>query len=246
MLRFRGSTSFTLVVTSRATTTTTIKITGATREGAFTLKHSTLSDLSEQVSSYNIPDMPIWISVEDENDLFSQRNCYVSVGLALNGDVVYWLTGGYISRSNTLSWPNSNIVYTLPPDIGTISLDWLQDPAAGAQISTNPVAGRISRIKGLYFTLVTDATVASRRVHIKFHTYFECISSVDQTASTTRKYHCLPMGAVGTYADDDDIIIPIPHNMNLADDDSIQTTTTNMQAGDNFGPIYLWSEQFTK
>lgn len=247
MLNFEYATTFEIVLRYRSRSTQPIIITGATKEGVFTFEFKLTSTTSVITHRFPIPDMPIWISIIDKNSTIDDGSTYITSYLSINKNNVLNMTAGYISRHKGMSWPqtqreNSTL---LEGELGVINGT---DPAAGNETSVDCPTGFKLRVRAITFTLVTSATVANRRVHVKITNYgadvYEFISSIDQAAGTTRKYTLMPIGGAGTYGDDNDIIIPIPENITLKESDQIITSTTNLQVGDNFSSTVALIERY--
>jgi hypothetical protein len=110
------------------------------------------------------------------------------------------------------------------------------DPAAGSEISETVPANAIWKwIAGLG-TLVTDATVADRRVHVTLDNgtspWWEGVSSSIQAASLTNKYN---IGAPVAAVIDTAHFIALPIDTYLKGGDRIITVTDLLKAGDNWG-----------
>jgi hypothetical protein len=250
MLNFEHGTTFGLRVDYQSLLADQeIYIRGATKSGPFIYHLSTNEQTSPASVNYRIPDMPIWVSIDDAETHVS-GTVFVRVALTVNGNILYSLISGYLWNLHTLSWPTSNLKPAMP-DIGTELSITGANPAAGAQCSITVPANTLIEIDRIELPLVTAVAVANRRVHIQIfkssYLIYEGISSVDQAASLTRMYHGEPLGANGAANDDNDIVIPIPQGIKLLTGDTVTTTTTNMQAADDFGvpSIYgrMWPTQ---
>lgn len=247
MLHFSYASRIQLEVRYVARALGSINIVGATKEGTFNFKFTTALDLYGSQEWFNLPDIPIWVSVIDEGETFKEGEVWIKLSLRINDDLMMSYCSGYVHQFKSLSWPSTQMENPSPFK-GTVDVTSSADPAAGAQLTYTMDDGVAFKINAITFTLVTDATAANRIVHILFdpkqNGSFECISSVSQTASTTKKYHCIPIGTAGVYTDDNDIIIPIPADLILPGESKIQTTVTNMQAGDNLGVMTIHREAF--
>lgn len=247
MLKFQQGASFSLIVKSRGRAAGTVTIAGATREGTFTLKHTPSTDTTEVVERFSLSDIPLMFTVLDDGNLFRPKELYIAVYLGINTNEMWQLAGGYVFGTKGLTWP-TNVVEPPQPDfIGAITSVSSNDPAAGANWTYSTAGAVLTHVKGLQFTLVTDATVASRRVHIRFQDgngqEIECLAATDQLASQTRKYTCMPVGALLDSANDNDIIIPIPADIWMRTG-AVISSIFNLQAGDNAGPAEIWVEEF--
>lgn len=247
MLGFEYATSFQLQIRSKATAVRTIDIRGITKDGPFIFKHITTADSGTKTENFSLTDLPIFVSVLDPVGLLGAGGGYITLNLVINGNALYNLVAGYTGFNTVLSWPPAAYEPQTIPSGRQIPLVGA-DPAAGAEISVTNDAEEQWVILGISFTLVTDATVANRMVHLVFKegsfVYAECIAGLAQGASLTRKYTCYPTTPGGTLAEDNDIIIPIPRRIKMMDTNDIITETTNLQAGDNFGAPTLLFERY--
>lgn len=247
MLSFEHATAFSLVVRVKADGADPLRIRGATREGLFTFR--VIPDANYQLteSTFGLPDIPLWISVVDPENQYIQGKCFVSISLAVNGDIVQQLVSSYVSGNHWASWPLTMNEYGRPTPAQIITYN-SSNPDAGAQHSFGPPGNTLWLLKALRFSLVTDATVANRVVHIVFSTggfsTIDCISATAQAASLTRSYSCYPGISGGAAADDNDIIIPIPAGLILGGGDKIKTTITGGVAGDDWGAAQAFVEQY--
>lgn len=124
------------------------------------------------------------------------------------------------------------------------------NPAAGAEVSyTNPGLIIYSCLYAIRIRLVTDATVANRRVTLIVSDVdgttplYVGISPIDQTASQTIDYFFGPYGVAMAAAVNSRIAIPVPpihwcRNMVLS------TSTSGIVAGDDFAAatlLHVWN-----
>jgi len=243
MLAFEGSATFSLIIKSTANGTGNVLIQGFTKEGPFTLTHAPTTDSVIKTESFALPDIPIMLTLVNSNTSARQGDMYVSVSLAINGDIVQELASGYIYNKKSVSWPYQN-----DKDLrlagGQISLPSAGATAAGAEALITVPAGQMWRVIGGRATLVTDATAANRRPHFVFGGIFDCFASVDQTASLTRTYSLGKYGGLLDDVDDNDILVPIPHDIWLPAGNTFVTLTTNLQAGDDWGTVFLDVEMY--
>lgn len=243
MLRFEQATKFSLVVESCATIATTIVITGATRNGPFTLKHITVATEVPQEQSFALPDIPIWISAKSSVIDTFPNEIYVQLSFALNDDIMQPLCAGYLYGLSAVAWPMNNIEPPIPYEWGFTKQYTDPAPAAGSDFTWTNLPYAFSEIQAVSFTLTTSATVANRRVHLQIYdgglASLDFHSSVDQTASQTRRYTCAAIGGAGSYANDDNIIIPIPAGLKGANEFTIGSDTLNLQAGDQFSQVVI-------
>lgn len=116
------------------------------------------------------------------------------------------------------------------------------DPAAGAEISQTVPANTIWLLRSFRFSLVTDATSATRVVHLILDdgttTLLNLPSTGTQIASLTRNYNAHSLGGL-IVPTDSEIDIGLPSDTLLSAGHRIATETTLIKAGDNFGAPQL-------
>jgi hypothetical protein len=138
-------------------------------------------------------------------------------------------TGTTAKRVAYINQANDGFPGTIKDFTGT-------DPAAGAEITETVPANAVWRWIGGLATLVTDATVADRRVHVTIDNgtsvYWEGVSTSVQAASLTNKYS---IGAPVAAAIGNVHFIPLPLDTYLVGGDRIITATDLLEAGDNWG-----------
>lgn len=247
-LAFSGATSFQLIIETKSRRTDNLTITGATKEGVFTLTHTTLTGLALQTEIFRIPDVPIWITVADEGNVFLNGETYVSISLGINDNKIQQLAAGYVSGLQKLSWPDTNIQQKIGNSLGLIKTVTTANPAAGAQISQTVPAGVIWKIKGIRARLTTDATVANR-----YAKYFltlpdggiiTAISATPHTASLPVDYMAADYGTHGVTVGFGEYMIGLPSDIYLPAGSTITTVVNGMVAGDDWGAALIWVEEF--
>jgi hypothetical protein len=246
-LSFQENTSFGIQIRSVGAQAAPLSIKGFTKEGAFNFLHTCNSNRTAKVETFNLPDAPIMLTVDDPTESAAQGGCYVRVSLVLNGIPVYQLGSGFIFGFEGINWPSVQLEKAEP----TKSLVFFKtsaDPAAGVELSYTVISGEFLKIRALRFTLVAAAAAASRRVHIVFTIggtkCLDCFGATDQIISETKTYSCYPGANTAAATDDNDILIPIPQEIILGPTDTITTETTNLNAGDNFGVMTILCERF--
>lgn len=247
MLAFEQGAVFGLRITTQASTAGPLTIRGMTREGAFTLNHTTVGDGSVQTQTFNLPDIPTWVTVADESDSYYQGNAFVTLSLVYNGTIIYQMGSSFVYFPVTLSWPSVNRT-DMNMNHGAFTVTSSPNPAAGSEITYTVPSGFTMRILSLTFTLVNAATAGNRRPHVVFtqtgNKIVDCFSSIDQIISENKKYTVASFGAVTDETDDNDIVIPMPHDIWLNANDTITTETTNLAAGDNYSDMVISVERF--
>lgn len=129
-----------------------------------------------------------------------------------------------------------------PREVGEITVLVSSDPAANTEIDYTVESGKVIEIMGAWVRLVTDATAATRRVHLTVedgsgNKYMDIPAFSTQAASLTRDYG---WSSAASIADTDSVIntqigarivVPAGHH--------IKTATTSRQTGDNFGAMRI-------
>jgi hypothetical protein len=153
---------------------------------------------------------------------------------------------GYVTAHKFLRWPAGVAEAPLDGPGALRSISGTQ-PGAGALISETVPTGARWQLLAFRFTLVTNATVATRVVSgvVDDGTNILAAHSAqqDQTASQTISYTIGPGLGSGYLNSDNDFAIQVPSTLVLAAGYRIRTTCANIQAGDQFSaPQYLVRE----
>jgi hypothetical protein len=120
------------------------------------------------------------------------------------------------------------------------------DPAAGAEVSDAVPAGKVWRLIAVLLTLVTDANVANRRVHLTLDdgatVFFRRGSNATQAATLTQNYEFCSEAQEAAVRD---LFVADPLPMiDLPAGARIRTVTVNKQAGDNYAAPVYYVEEF--
>lgn len=149
------------------------------------------------------------------------------------------LCSGFAFSNHGPSWP---VVHEEPcyPENSALSVVTGTDPAAGVEISEFMPALR--EITAITFSLVCDATVATRTVNLVLDDasgiFYRRLAEADLIATQTGTFVCAHNGYVGR-ASLTVIQIDMPPKVTLALNQRFRTITTNLQAGDNFSaPVF--------
>lgn len=135
----------------------------------------------------------------------------------------------------------------IPNNQGLIRVFTGTDPAAGAEIQENVPTNSRLRLMSIRFGFTTDATVATRQVSLLIFsatTVFRIIAQPTQAASLAIGYNFIAGGPDRATVVQSEAIVQIPLNLLINDAFSIQTQTTNMQAGDNYGAPEIFVEEW--
>jgi hypothetical protein len=168
--------------------------------------------------------------------------CYVVVGLAQGLETSHLkhtiIAQGYVGTGVNQAWPGNRL------EQPTEGAGWVRrvsgtNPAAGVEVHEAVPTGARWRLLSLFETLVTSATVANRRPVFLFgdassFTFFNASAPVVQAASLTVFYCASPGLAFDTAPDATRVNLGIPTSMLLGAGFTIDTLTTNLQAGDDW------------
>lgn len=121
------------------------------------------------------------------------------------------------------------------------------DPAAGSEIVETVPTNARWRLYGIRFTLVTDATVATRRVTLNVDdgatVGLQLWNANGQTAGLTFLYESHQVGHQAAAVSSREFI-PLAAAIDLFQGWRILTSTVNIQAGDNYGAPILYVEEW--
>ena len=249
MLKFGSDAKFELSVTTISVAAVSVPIRGITRSGVISAKHTGTANSQLATSNFQIDDIPTMITVAPLAAGFVHGSVYASLSLRINEDIVFTLVSGFLTTAKGLSWPNSNLSDPMPGH-GMIELKTFNNPSAGANLSSAITPGETWRVLYGGFDLVTNATAASRRVHVGTEVaatrFIVSWGNTDQLASTTKSYELLRIGSIPVEEASNRIIIPIPDDLWLRDLDTFEIEVKNKQAGDQLSTIVLMVEKFFK
>lgn len=175
---------------------------------------------------------------------------YATVGITRGGEVERTITqilfAGYIEGAKSPSWPSSGIESSTDGQ-GALFRRFEVDQAAGAEVNIIVPANVRWRVISLSFPLVTAAGGSNRLVHIEILKAGSRVGLIPATgvqgASTTFDYTAgtIPVyrSIIGTAK-----VIGLPDGLILQATDEINTVTTNLAAGDNFGQPIIYVEEW--
>jgi len=155
------------------------------------------------------------------------------------------ISGAAFQRITTTG-VRSLTVYPSPEGPGTLRSITGTDPAAGAEISETVTANARWRLISFRASLVTDATVANRRMNLNIddgtNTLLLTPPASDQAATLTYIYQASNYGTVSNFLSTT-MALPLPSDLILHGGYRIRSSTNSLQAGDNWGaPQYLVEE----
>jgi hypothetical protein len=249
MLRFKQKSTYQLQIISNASANGFLYITGFTRSGTFTYKCNVSVSSSPVLQTFNLDDFPIFVSVVDKDYSQGAKGAYVELQLKMNSDVAQVLLRGYIGGYQSLTWPMVTAETGSLGQFGALATIESADPAAGAQISIGVNDAFKYRFCSFTATLVTDATVANRFVHLKVTdglngSSHEVASTIAQVASKTYKYHFMAGLNVPCYQENNDIFVTFPYPAYFGGSFNLVTIVTGGVAGDDWGLAEMGVEKF--
>lgn len=245
MLNYEPGTVFSLQVNVYSFLTDTVWIIGSTREGIFKQKLNHSGNGTEETTVYELADIPTFVTMFTDSANLARGDMWVSMFLLANGERVYKLASGYVSKQSALNWPIVQSESELSNGGGYRHLTGI-NPAAGSECLDPIPSNQHWRLIGMRVTLVTSATVANRRVHLYTElndgaTGVEFFGVTDQPASTTYTYNFFHGVSNMAEFNNNVVQIGIPDHLHLMEGANIGTLTTNLQVGDNYGaPTYIY------
>lgn len=158
------------------------------------------------------------------------------------------LLRGYVSGNQPLAFP-PRYIQDFADGHGFLERITGTDPAANTEITETIPTGALYRLKTFRFELVADANVANRTVTVVIDDgattpYYQRSFATAQTAGQTIVYNVIPHPLSADPADSGThryLSIPMDR---FRQGMRIRTVTTNIQAGDNYGPPRYVVENF--
>jgi len=246
-LKFGNNAKLELQVVSQANATVVLDVVYVNREGMSKFKHTTSSAGAQSTSVFLLSDIPIAVSVVDSLGSFTQGDCYVTVRLLLNGEVVFETCSGFVYKAKSISYPVNNTNDAIPGR-GRIRLISGSDPIAGDEISELVPANRIWHLLTLNFNLVTSGTAGNRQtavyVGIGSGGAMAIAGTATQAASLTRVYTIGKYGGLATQTFNNRILLNMPSDLYIPSGNTFDTSTLNLDSADQFSVIRFLVEEF--
>lgn len=241
------SMQFSLLINEITTSISTLQITGATRSGPFNFTHVCAGSQTNGSEEFKIPDIPIWISVQNVLVTNVEGNTYVNVSLKVNGDIMANLISGFVYARQGISWPNPTI--QTPHFINSSILKVTSSVPGAGGTPTNSFTTNIKGfLRSVTMSLTTSATVANRRVRLQLKTgtniFFDIPCPTVQTASTTLGYVATQVSYGGQLTANNMNIIPLPADMGIFNGGVLQVTCDNIDATDQFTAMIMFIEYY--
>lgn len=156
------------------------------------------------------------------------------------------LLQGVVTAARNLGWPDGPQLSGLET-AGQVRSVAGTDPAAGAEVSETVPTGAYWDLLGFRATLVTSAVAGARRVHVVIDDgaaiLLDLAAADTQAASLTRNYNAGQDGFARA-AQDSEIYVPLPAAIRLAPGFRVRTTTTLLDAGDNYSAPQLLVREY--
>lgn len=248
MLNFEHGLTFSLKIVSQSNTATTLTIRGMTREGLFSLRHTTLGTGATATDTYRIPDMPVFLSVSDEAGALKQGDCYITIGLLAGTDRLFELGAGFVYSQKSVSFPATN-ASDIHPGKGRIRTIVGTAPANGAPATATVPAGRIWHLLSVSHEPVADGTGATRRPLIEVDdgasgVVLSVFANATAGVSFDGAIHYLQQGSISTVTVADKINGILPSEVFMPEGFTISATWDGITSGDDLNNIQLLIEEF--
>lgn len=239
-LSFMDAKDIELAVAVWASTSKTVKVTGITRRGYInvTYKH-VAGDRSVESVRQGLTDFPIFVRAGITGNSPPGR-VYAQVMVRMGGATLYPLITGYLFSGLNLSWPVGRNAEAFLDGPGYPHSLLGTDPAANVEISETVPTNAYWDLESIRCTLVCDANVADRTVNLIIddgaNVLYTLPAGAVITANETKTCIWVKDWARAEAAFDaaDEIRTPLPHDLLLPQAYRVRTSTTNLQATDNF------------
>ena len=218
---------------------------------SFEFQHTPNTDRSEaEETSALIAGTLLDVAVIPKTGTPRRGQCWVTIGLALRNQptTVYYqmLAKGYVTAAGGVLWPGGAYLDSVDGP-GILRSVAGTDPAAGIEVIEAVPTNARWRVRSLRAALVTAVTAATRTVGLVIDdattTFLAFTSGTTQIASLTRTYNVGDFGFLPT-AVGGDIYFCLPEQPHLFQGWRIRTSTTNLQAGDNWGAPQMEIEEW--
>lgn len=175
---------------------------------------------------------------------------YAVLGLTRNegglSSISQVFTKGYFEFHQPLQWPGGRAQSPFDGK-GALRREVGDVPAAGAEWSISVPVGARWRPIALEVELVTSAAAGQRRLSVQgmrgADRLFRVVSPTTQAPSVTRQYHGAHWGVPDVLAA---TFMPVnlPERIELVAGDTLESLTTALVAGDNYGAPILYVEEW--
>ena len=235
-----------LLVETYANIATIVQIRGLTDHEMVIHDHTTTSDRALASSVVGITAAPRFLTARCATSGIKRGQVYVRVSLRIEGVIVATLFAGYVDETPSAAFPNGRIEDSIM-GVGHIRVITGTAPAAGSDWSETVPTGALWRVNSAVSTLVCDATVINRTMHLIFddgaNVVYRALVNSNLVAGQTGQMVFGIAGAAGVTTS----ISPhgfIPQDMRLPAGFRIRSSTVGLQAGDDFSAPVLMVEEF--
>jgi hypothetical protein len=245
-LSFNIGATFQLVLRLTSTETDAIEVRGMTKEGPFVFTQVPNGTGTPETFTFNIPDIPIGVSVALAPGIADARHYYGQLFLNVNGNRLFSLAQGSIGVGYSIAWPHQ-LPITDPQLFGPPQSIEITTPAAGEEVGTNVPNGQYWELLGIRFRLVTDANAADRTVQLQLGNidapFVNRTNTATIQANETTRMLWLPNGTTAVLTANELHEIALPMGIFIPAGGSIITVTTNIQAGDQYDEIIVYARR---
>ncbi len=183
-------------------------------------------------------------------DTILRGELYIALALIRGGSgqvsATHQLSSGYLELGKGVTWPPGSIESPVSGR-GIMRAVTGNDPAAGAEIEIGVDALVLWRFAGIRLTLTTSGVAANRRVRLVLNRDGLAQTVIPsphvQTAGTTVNYSIAPFGFDADIRGSE-VMMALPFDTYLGENDTILTSTDNLDAGDNWSAPELSVEQW--
>lgn len=238
--------SIDLLVESYSSVAAILQIRGMAKEQAILADIVTTTDRALQTTVIDITDTPIFLTARTSARAVKRGQLYIKVSMRVDGVVVALLMAGYVAETHKVTYPGGDFEGSTDGP-GFLRSITGTNPAAGAEMLETVPTGAAWRVHSVGISFAADATVISRVSRL----------SIDDGATEIIRSNLLnPLVANITYAlqfskeSQVAVISQTGANANCALEIKlnagyrIKTTTSLMQAGDNYGAPQLLVEEW--
>lgn len=229
------------------------------KSGKITKFQRSFTNAASNVSQINQFDLTsgtlISVSVSDLNRTTDWGSLHVSCGITrivpdanlnIQPDLIQLCTG-YVSRSHQISYPVGTNLPILAGQ-GLHNTQATTTPSPGAELTFTWDSNLIRKFYGIRLKLVTSSNVATRRIHLVMRVgiriFFETVSDTGHVASLEKAY--VWFSGMNEQPLNDNVQIGSAPLITLPKNTTIETVTTNLDAGDQFSDgVILFEDFFT-
>jgi hypothetical protein len=168
---------------------------------------------------------------------------FVVVNVIRGGQTQYQATmnlvADYVTQNHQAGWTSAGSTPRYAGD-GFSVMSTINSPAAGADFNFGPPLGQTWRLQSVFARLTTSITAANRIVNYVLTTapnpVFEFASASPQTASAIQTYSFVPSSGINSQVNSAQLL-PLPGDSEISFPATFQTSTTALQAGDQWDKI---------